>query len=367
MKTSFFPYLSGLFILTILISTKADALEPIRLSNDGKSFVTASSHRPFRVWGVNYDHDSEGASGRLLEDYWETEWQTVESDFHEMRDLGVNVVRIHLQFGRFMQTANTPNQKSLAQLRRLLTLAESLGLYLDITGLGCYHKADTPAWYDDLDEAGRWAAQAQFWKAVAGVCRDSPAVFCYDLMNEPIIGGTKEDGWLAGELGGKHFVQRLTLEPGSRSQIEIARAWVAQLTSAIRSVDPSHLITVGVIPWSQIWPGAKPIFYAPEVQGLDFVSIHLYPKKAEVDRAIETIATYEIGKPIVIEETFPLSCTLEEMDEFITRAEQRVAGFISFYWGKTVADYEKSAEEPVKSTVVGAWLLNFQKRAPTMK
>jgi hypothetical protein len=29
------------------------------------------------VWGVNYDHDSKGENGRLLEDYWSDEWETV--------------------------------------------------------------------------------------------------------------------------------------------------------------------------------------------------------------------------------------------------------------------------------------------------
>ena len=28
------------------------------------------------------------------------------------------------------------------------------GLYLDLTGLGCYHKKDVPAWYDKLAETG---------------------------------------------------------------------------------------------------------------------------------------------------------------------------------------------------------------------
>lgn len=39
---------------------------------------------------------------RLLEDYWAEEWETVAQDFREIRDLGANVVRIHLQLGRFM-------------------------------------------------------------------------------------------------------------------------------------------------------------------------------------------------------------------------------------------------------------------------
>lgn len=346
----------------------AATLEGVRVSADGKSFVLAESGQPFRVWGVNYDHDSHGEHGRLLEDYWDAEWDTVRSDFQEMKDLGANVVRIHLQTGKFMSAPDTPNEKSLAQLRRLLALAEETGIYLDITGLGCYHRADTPPWYDALDESGRWAVQARFWSAVAKTCRDSHAVFCYDLMNEPILDGKKDAGWLAGELGGKHFVQRLTLEPGQRTAIEIAKAWVAQLTAAIRAEDRGHMITVGVIPWAQIWPGAKPIFYSPEVSGaLDFVSIHLYPGKGEVDRALTAMATYDIGKPLLIEETFPLSCSLEEMDDFLRRAKSRAEGFISFYWGRTIPEYAAVTEKKLESALIAAWLRYFRQQAESMK
>jgi hypothetical protein len=66
----------------------ACALEPIRISPDGKSFVQGEPGKPFRVWGVNYDHDSTGKNGRLLEDYWIGEWDTVRSDFAEMKELG---------------------------------------------------------------------------------------------------------------------------------------------------------------------------------------------------------------------------------------------------------------------------------------
>ena len=346
----------------------ACALEPIRISPDGKSFVQGEPGKPFRVWGVNYDHDSTGKNGRLLEDYWIGEWDTVRSDFAEMKELGANVVRIHLQVAKFKDAPETPNEKSLAQLRRLLALAEETGLYLDITGLGCYHKADTPKWYDAMDEAARWKVQARFWTAVAQTCRASPAVFCYDLMNEPVIGGNTAEGWVAGELGGKNFVQRLTLEPGKRTQIEIAKAWVDQLTAAIRAEDAKHLITVGVIPWALVWPNAKPVFYSPEVSpALDFVSIHLYPKKGEVDKALTAMAVYDIGKPLVIEETFPLECGLEEMDDFLKRSRPRAEGYISFYWGRTIKEYAAAKEDPLAAAIMGAWLKQFQKLAPAMK
>jgi len=89
----------------------------------------------------------------LLEDYWEKEWDKVEQDFAEMRALGANCVRIHLQFGKFMDGPDQPNQAALRQLERLMRLAEQQQLYVDLTGLGCYHKQDIPAWYDALDES----------------------------------------------------------------------------------------------------------------------------------------------------------------------------------------------------------------------
>lgn len=364
--------LHSLWLMTIcfvVAATRATgaAMEGVRISSDGKSFVLAESGRPFRVWGVNYDHDTVG-QGRLLEDYWQDEWDTVRGDFREMKELGANVVRVHLQFGKFMRGPDLSEEKAFAQLRRLLALAEETGLYLDITGLGCYHKADTPAWYDAMNETERWAAQACFWSAVAKTGRDSPAVFCYDLMNEPVIDGKDHEGWLAGEFGGKHFVQRLTREPGKRTAIEIAKAWVDQLTTAIRAEDRGHLITVGAIPWALVWPKAKPIFYAPVVSpALDFVSIHLYPKKGEVDQALTALAVYEIGKPLLIEEIFPLNCTPAEMDEFLQRSKGRAAGYISFYWGKTIAEYAAATEQKDVAALMTVWLKYFQQQADFMK
>ena len=166
---------------------------------------------------------------RSIEDYWDKEWDTIAADFAEMKALGANVVRIHLQLGRFMDTPDQPNAKALVQLKRLIRLTEETGLYLNLTGLGCYHKKDVPPWYDSLDETGRWKTQARFWEAIAKIGSDSPAIFCYDLMNEPILPGKKKaTDWLAGEFGGKYFVQRIALDLAGRTrqQVEIGRAHV---------------------------------------------------------------------------------------------------------------------------------------------
>ena len=108
----------------------APGLEFIRVSGDGTHFIHAQSGARFVAWGFNYDHDD---TGRLIEDYWHKEWPTVVEDFREMKALGANVVRIHLQTAKLMSTATKTNKASFAQLARLVKLAEQKGLYLDIT------------------------------------------------------------------------------------------------------------------------------------------------------------------------------------------------------------------------------------------
>jgi len=275
------------------------------------------------------------------------------------------VVRIHLQVAKFMDGPAEPNEASLGRLARLVKLAEQTGLYLDLTGLGCYHKHDVPAWYDALSEAERWDVQACFWEAVAQTCASSPALFCYDLMNEPILPGANkvETDWLTGELGGKYFVQRIALDLAGRKREQVAQAWVEKLAVAIRKHDRHHMVTVGVIPWVQVFPKARPLFYSPEVSAsLDFASVHFYPKKDQVDQAITALAAYNIGKPLVVEEMFPLSCSQEEMNTFIDGSRDIVDGYLSFYWGKTIDQYAQENDLP--GAVIGRWLQYLRTKAP---
>ena len=342
----------------------AQELEWIRVSSDRTHFVGATTGQRIVIWGVNYDHDERG---RLIEDYWHPEWAKVAEDFAEIQALGVNLVRVHLQVAKFMDGAQQSNAANLARLRDLIRLAERTGLYLDLTGLGCYHKPDVPAWYDALDEAGRWEVQARFWRAVAAVGKESPAIFCYDLMNEPILPGEKkETDWLGGEFGGKYFVQRLTLDLAGRTRVEVARDWVRKLTGAIREVDPRHLLTVGVIPWAQVFKGAKPLFYAPEVCGpLDFACVHFYPKKGDLAGSLEALAVYAVGKPLVIEELFPLEAGLEETAAFIEGSRKHAVGWISFYWGATIEENE--AKGDLAGAITAQWLRYWRQHSPHLK
>ena len=338
-------------------SQSSQQMQWIQVSADKRSFVFAQSGQRFVPWGFNYDRDHRG---RLLEDYWINEWAKIEKDFADMKKLGANVVRIHLQLGRFMERADKVNDKALEQLGRLIKLAERNGLYLDLTGLGCYHKKEVPVWYDALAEKERWAVQVRFWQAVAGRCADSPAVFCYDLMNEPVVPAArrKAGDWLAPPLLDKYFVQFITLDPAERPRAEIARQWVHLLTEAIRKVDKKHLITVGLL--DLVLSGFDA---AQSCADLDFLSAHLYPEKGQIDKALKTLTRYAVGKPVLIEEMFPLRCSVEELGKFFDGSKDTAAGWLGFYWGQPPEELRHS--KAFSDLLTLQWLEFFQKHKPS--
>ena len=320
------------------------ALQKVRVSSDGAKFVSGDADTVFVPWGFNY----VGRFGEIIEDTWDTDWPRLERDFREMRKLGANVVRVHLQFGTYMTGPDEFDQAQLDRLKRMLDLGSEVGLYLDLTGLCCYRLDQVPEWYDALDEAARWDVQARWWSTIAKTCAGHPAVFCLNLMNEPVVGGKAAEGeprWLTGELAGFYFVQKISEEAAGRTSEEIAQAWAEKLTAAIREQDPQALVTVGAIPWALVWPNVKPLFYSPTVaKHFDFVSIHAYPDNGKVDQAIAALAVYDIGKPLVVEETFPLTCTIPEMDRFVDGGQDRVEGWISHFFGYTIEEHEAGAE-----------------------
>ena len=341
--------------------------ESIKIADDRKGFVLFPSGRRFVAWGFNYP-----AGNKLIEDYWETNWPAVAKDFHEMKALGANVVRVHLQVGKFLEAPDKPNQNSLARLKQLIDLAEQTGLYLDLTGLACYRTADVPAWYDALSEHDRWAAQATFWEAVAGVTADRPGVFCLDLINEPLSPGDKRKPgeWYSGKpYGGLDFLQFISLDPAGRSRGAIVHDWIAMLTTAIRRHDPTHPITVGLLPWVEGWGYFSGFVPAEVGRQLDFVCVHIYPEAGKVDKAIEITRRFAADKPVVIEETFALSCSTPELKQYLLESKPIAAGWIGHYDGTTLAELRGLKERKqltASQSIFLDWLELFKSVGPEM-
>ncbi len=329
----------------------AASLPFVEISPDGTNFVLHGADTVFHPHGFNYDRDYKL---RLIEEYWDSEWSTVAEDFQEMKQLGANVVRIHLQLAKFLDSPTKANRRSIAKLKKLLQLAEETGLYLDITGLSCYRKADVPAWFEKLNEQQRWEAQASFWKAVAKACAKSPSVFCYDLINEPIVPAQKRTDWLVAELAGFYYVQAIALDPDDRERSAIAVSWTKTMCEAIRRYDRKHMITIGLLPDSADSPsssGFEPRKLAPL---LDFISVHVYPNSKHLRADLATVRKFAVGKPLVIEETFPMTCSISELNQFLLDAQPPANGWISFYWGETPRELKNS--KSIAASILLEWL-----------
>ena len=97
---------------------------------------------------------------------------------------------------------------------------------------------------------------------------------------------------------------------------------------------------------------------APE---LDFIAVHLYPEKGRSSEAMETLSGFAVGKPVVIEEMFPLKCSFPEFERFLDESKKTASGWIGFYWGKTPRNTGKS--DTIQDAIMLGWLEIFQKRA----
>lgn len=359
------PQVAALVVACAIFACRpveTDGLERIRVSEDGRDLVLEPSGRRFVAWGFNYDHDR---SGRLLHRI-ASDWPVVEADFREMRVLGANVVRIFLEMSFIMPEADAADPAALELVDRLIALATREGLYLKITGLGCLDKDRTPAWYNGLSEQERWNAQVRFWKAVAGIGAGRTAVLCYDLMNEPVLPavGERATEWSLGEMGGKFWAQRLTLDLAGRTPEDVARSWIDTMAAAIRSVDGRALITVGDIAFTHLRTDARPIISSKFVaQNLDIISLHLYPRSGEAERAAASLAAYDIGKPILIGETAALYCDFDDLSTFIDMSRERADGWLGFYWGETEAELDQKPGD-IGAALMKGWLELFRaKRA----
>jgi hypothetical protein len=327
------------------------ALERLRVDARGTGFAGAATGRPFTAWGFNW-----GGPGAYRD------LGVVRERFSQMRSLGANVARVHLQFGDLMESPSRPRTAALEELAAIVRIAERERLYLDISGNEVWLPARAPAWYDGLDENARWDAQIVYWGAVARACADSPAVLCYDLLSEPIVGnGLPAGDWYTGEFAGFHFGQRISLDLGGRQPADVARAWVERLSGAVRAHDSDHLITVGLLPDAAA-SGFEPAAVAPL---LDFLSVHVYPSTGREAESIELVRRLAAhGKPVLIEETYLLVGDAPTLERFIVGTRPYAAGWLGFYYGRMPAQliHPHSLQEGLQQQ----WLRLFRKYAPTL-
>jgi endo-1,4-beta-mannosidase len=320
----------------------------IAVSREGKSFIEPSSGRPFIPFGVNYYDPNTGWAPKIWRQF---DPNRVTRHFKVMRDLGVNCARVFLTAATFQPEVNTIDEQALTKLDALVRIAKQSGLRLILTGPD-HWEGSPPYWKPDRF-AGEQALKAldHFWRTVGQRYRGEPAIFAWDLLNEPHIPWFTEtwrpmwNNWLQAkyetweklkaawtdeiedsESWGNVAVPENKASKGSPRLLDwqlfresLADQWVRRQVEAIRHADPTHLVTVGYIQWSYpLVRGGNPSLYAafnPQRQSrwLDFMCIHFYPllgrpleSKEAWDRNLaylqSVLAYCHVGQPVVLEE-----------------------------------------------------------------
>ncbi len=153
------------------------------------------------------------------------------------------------------------------------------------------------------------AAFKSYVKAIVSRYASSPAIFAWELGNEPRCGADA--------------TRNLPRSP-SGCNAQVLTKWADDLSTFIKSIDPFHLVTLGdegffndanpVDPSDWAYTGADGVDFVAnlKLKNLDFGTFHLYPdwwtKSVEwatdfVERHVEVMNS--IGKPVVLEEVNP--------------------------------------------------------------
>jgi hypothetical protein len=279
---------------------------------------------PWRAWGMNWGVGDHQPVLDYFEDPSARRLALLSSELHTAHRLGANSMRVPLEFEDVMSSPTQARAATLAALRRLLLVAERERVYLDITGNIVWRRERAPAWYDRLSEPARWQAQANFWRAVAHTAASSPAVLCYELTSEPILGDAP--GYYLGELSGLTFVQKIA-NLGGRNGPAIARAWTRQLADAVRSED-DRPVTIGLMRDMNFTP-------ANLADLLDMLVVHEYPRTGKVAASVALIEQFaRYNKPVLLGETFPLLCDLGTERAFLLSANSSLVGVLEFFDGR---------------------------------
>lgn len=323
-------------------------MQLIVVSDDGEGFAERDSGRPYIPFGTNYYDPHTGWAPKIWRKF---DAEKIREHFRLMSKIGVNCARVFLTAASFQPKAETIDEQSLKKLDTLIKIGRETGIRLILTGPD--HWEGSPSYWRPDRFAGEEALRAleNFWEVLGKRYKGEPAIFAWDLLNEPHLPWFLKEwrgrwnAWLEKKYGNFGSLKtawgdELTdtdrwsevsvpedredtgnprLRDWQRFREYLADEWVRRQVEALRGADPTHLITVGYIQWSYplIRPGNPSRYSAfnPHRQGrkLDFLTIHFYPTMGPPLSSDENwrknlsylqvvLAYCHIGKPVVLGE-----------------------------------------------------------------
>ncbi len=180
----------------------------------------------------------------------------INNDFGVIRKMGLNTIRIFVQYEDFGAASIVP--KKIELLRKTLYLAAANDLKVVITLFDFYGDYDIP----------NWTLTHRHAETLVKALKEHPALLGWDIKNEP------------------------DLDFDSRGEQRVT-AWLREMLVAVQKWDSLHPVTIG---WSS--PEAATIL-ANEV---DYISFHYYRKVDEFEDAYKLLKKAAGSKPLVLQE-----------------------------------------------------------------
>jgi hypothetical protein len=288
----------------------------IRVADDNWNFTDSDSGVSWHPIGCNYFDPETGWAPKV--------WQRFDADrvathFDMMQGIGVNAVRVFLSYAGFMSEPGVIDKESMAKCRKLVEIAARHDIRVNFEG-PCGWEG-TPDWIKALlTDRGEYFANdvwlrelTAFWGRFAGALAEDPAVYAYDLLNEPHMGwdapsirkrwnehlrvrfGSEQamkaamGGEMPGGTWGDYDVPPNENRPGSpliwefqQLRDQVAVDFCKRCSEAIKAVAPKQLVTIGLHPGTVPLDGGTPERYfgfLPQkiAPVLDYIALHWYP------------------------------------------------------------------------------------------
>jgi len=304
----------------------------IQINNEKTGFIDSVSDKPYIPVGVNYYDHETGWAPQIWKQFDENR---VRRQFYKMKEYGINAARFFIASTAFLPEKNRIDEIAIEKFDKYIAIAKETDIRIIPTGpdhwegVPDYCKPDMYCNPDALE------AIKTYWEYMAVRYKNEPAIFAWDLRNEPMIYWDSEpmrNGWkkYLKEKYGENV--KLTDipddEPDENNQLlydyqlyreQVAYNWTKIQTNTIRNAGDKHLITIGYIQWS--FPGftgnKKPSGYAAfrpsELARLiDFDCPHFYPtlgdpvdpeiKRKNIQYLLDWICYCDLSRPVVLEE-----------------------------------------------------------------
>ena len=251
------------FVILTAFAASEDAL-PL-LHTEGESIVDANGRAiqlrgtNFGGWGIMEDWfcpftdpaGEENAYLTLVERFgvekthalfkWYRQNWITEIDYKNVAELGMNCIRLPIWYRNFQSDDNGTWYRDengnidWSELDGVIRMCKKYGLYLiiDLHGLPGYQndydhcgRSKSMSLFDDTPAGARYReVTLDFWVELAKHCKGESVIAMYDLMNEPLGTNITREGNLQQEFWD----------------------FSNELYTAIRAVDPDHIITMEAI------------------------------------------------------------------------------------------------------------------------